>query len=130
MPQWFIVSLLVFITIVDFHTHRITNISLFILGLALFTDRNSASFIYTLIAVAMALWLCVAFKIGMGDFKLFSVLVITQGTLVLTVDFLAHLLLVTLVTVTITTVRRKGLSGSIAFAPCIAIPFGLVYLGI
>jgi Flp pilus assembly protein protease CpaA len=130
MPQWFILSILAFITIVDIHTHRITNRSLFILGLALFTDIHSASSIHTLIAVAMALSLCVAFKIGMGDFKLFSVLVITQGALVLTVDFLSHLFLVTLVTVTITIVRRKGLSGSIAFAPCIAIPFGLVYLGI
>ena len=78
----------------------------------------------------MALSLSVAFKIGMGDFKLFSALVITQGALVLTVDFLSRLFLITLITVIITVVRRTGLSGSIAFAPCIAIPFGLVYLGI
>ena len=91
---------------------------------------NPVPWKFTLIAVAMALSLCVAFKIGMGDFKLFSVLVITQGALVLTVDFLSHLFLVTLVTVTISIARRKGLSGSIAFAPFITFPFGLVYLGI
>jgi Flp pilus assembly protein protease CpaA len=130
MSQWFIVSILAFITVVDIHTHRITNRSLFILGLALFADMHSASLIHILIAVAIALSLSVAFKIGMGDFKLFLALVITQGALVLTVDFLSHLFLITLVTVIITIVRRKGLSGSIAFAPCIAIPFGLAYLGI
>jgi Flp pilus assembly protein protease CpaA len=91
---------------------------------------NPASLIRTCIAVALALLLCLAFKIGMGDFKLFSVLALTQGSLVLTIDFLSDFFLVTLVAVLITFVKRKGLGGSIAFAPCIAIPFGLVYLGI
>jgi Flp pilus assembly protein protease CpaA len=130
MTQWFLFSILAFITVIDIHTHRISNRSLHILGIVLITDLNSAAWIYTLTALSGAFALCAIFKIGMGDFKLFSALLITQGSLVLTLDFLQRFFLVTLLGVAISIARRKGLSGSIAFAPFITIPFGLAYLGI
>jgi Flp pilus assembly protein protease CpaA len=122
--------MLAFITAVDIRTHRISNKSILVLGSVLITDINSAAWRYTLTAIPVAFALCTILKIGMGDFKLFSALLITQGSLVLTLDFLQRFFLVTLLGVAISIARRKGLSGSIAFAPFITIPFGLVYLGI
>lgn len=130
MIQLFVLSILAYITVADIRTHRITNRSTLILGLALFSKMNSASFITTFISIAIAFALCALFTIGMGDFKLFSVLVITQGSLVLTLDFLHRFFLVTLCVVTFSLAARKNLASSIAFAPCIVIPFGMVYLGI
>ena len=98
-------------------------------GFLLFKPHFANSTIVTL-SLIFALALTLLCRIGMGDFKLWSVLLITNGNLILTLRYFNYFALATIVLLMIFLIRNRNLNGSAPFAPVILAPFLLVYLGI
>jgi hypothetical protein len=120
----------IFIIVVDFRTHRISNAIIAVLtGLLLF-DPHRTQF---LIVIAAALLLSILFtvaKIGMGDLKMTWGLLISQGELLLSIRYL-HIVLITLAaTLVVQFALQRNFKGSVAFAHVILIPFLAIYLAI
>ncbi len=118
------------IVIRDFHTHRISNASTLLLIALLLLNPHPNQFVATIISITVAsILFCVA-KIGMGDLKLLIGLLVTQGSIVLSADFL-YLSLATLAATLISQlIRRRTLRGSVAFAQILLVPFLIAYLAI
>lgn len=69
-------------------------------------------------------------KLGGGDLKLFLLLFIFQGAVVISLEYLQWLLLAASVEVCVFTILRRSFGGSIPLAPAILAPFILCYLAI
>jgi Flp pilus assembly protein protease CpaA len=87
-----------------------------------------------MIAIAVTLLLTISLRIGGGDFKLFSLLLISQGQLVFSREYFEILTLCIFASLLLTTLhalrRNFRLGGSIPLAPAILAPFTVIYLDI
>lgn len=122
--------LVVWITLVDIRFHKITNRSNSLLALLLLFDLNPATLTQTLSALVLAFILVPILKIGMGDLKLWTILVITNGKLILTVEYFNGICIALLFLTLFTLVQRKGLQGAVPMAPVLLAPFLFLYLEI
>lgn len=116
------------ICFIDIKTHRIRNLDLILLLLPLAFDRNSTSYITDIHYIFLAFAISLLCRIGGGDFKLFSILVITQGALISTPTYYMELLIVTVFLLVFTVLDNRRWGGSVPLAPAILLPFLLSYL--
>ena len=77
----------------------------------------------------LLIWIAGIFsKVGMGDLKLLTVLLLLQGEILLRPITLTIGALVITIMIAIHLIVNKSLKGDIALAPAILIPFTLAYL--
>ena len=70
------------------------------------------------------------FKVGGGDFKLLSLLFLTQGEVVASARYFTFLFLSLSAALFISAISRRSLRGSIPLAPSLLLPFVVIYLDI
>jgi hypothetical protein len=120
----------IFIIVRDFHTHRISNISTFVLLSLLLSDPHMAPLIPAIVAILFLSIVFYLFGIGMGDLKLIVGLIALQGELILSIHYLQLSLAILSLTLLGSLALRGSLKGSVAFAHVILGPFLLIYLAI
>ncbi len=119
-----------YISWVDIREHRIYNRDLIAFALILSLNANQISFKWSVSILIIALLVTILFRIGGGDFKLFSVLLFTQGGAIGSTEYLSYLCMALSVSLLIASVRHRTLHCAVPLAPAIALPFLLTYLGI
>ena len=119
-----------YISWVDIREHRIYNRDLIAFALILSLNANQISFKWSVSILIIALIVTILFRIGGGDFKLFSVLLLTQGGAIASTEYLSYLFMALSVSLLIAWVRHRTLHCAVPLAPTIAVPFLLIYLGI
>ncbi len=118
------------IALYDLKTHLIRDKDLLAFSALLMISPQFTTLTSALLLISCALLSCVALKIGGGDFKLFSLLVVTQGSVVGTSQYFSRFMLAISVLVLISLIRNRNFSGSIALAPAILAPYLLGHLDI
>lgn len=125
-----IALLSILISVTDIRTHKIPNRLNILLGVTLLLDRHSLGVGVVLISITTALALTILLRFGMGDFKLALALLISQSSLILTSQYLVFVIAMATLAVIVALIGRVEITGSIAFAPVILLPFTAIYLAI
>lgn len=125
-----IALLSILISVTDIRTHKIPNRLNILLGVTLLLDRHSLGVAVVLISITTALALTILLRFGMGDFKLALALLISQSSLILTSQYLVFVIAMATLAVIVALIGRVEITGSIAFAPVILLPFTAIYLAI
>jgi Flp pilus assembly protein protease CpaA len=125
-----LIILVIVICLHDLCTHRIPNTMTTALFLSTSLHPHRESLSITLLTIFLTTFISLLSGIGMGDIKLLAVLIINEGSLVLSRQYLQGLLLAAFATVVISATMRRGLRGSVALAPAILTPFLAIYLAI
>lgn len=118
------------IAFIDIREHRIRNTHLLLLAIPLSITRYQISWIEILVFVLLTLVISLVFRVGGGDFKLFSLLIATQGELIASAIYFYLFAISVSVSSAISLVIRRNLSASIPLAPAILAPFLYLYLAI
>jgi Flp pilus assembly protein protease CpaA len=118
------------IALYDLKTHLIRDKDLLAFAPLLMISPHFTTLTSALLVISCALLSCIALSIGGGDFKLFSLLVVFQGSVIGTFQYFSRFMLSVSVLVLISLMRNRNLSGSIALAPAILAPYLLGYLDI
>lgn len=117
-----------YISISDIKFHRIPNTSLLTLTLTLLYSTHTISATSTLI-ILFSIWLAgLLAKIGMGDLKLLTTLLILQGQILINPIFLILFAAIALLSIIFHMLARGTMRGEIPLAPAILIPFTGIYL--
>ena len=125
----FLVSMVFFVSLDDLKFHRISNISILSIALILSFDLRAVSLGNTVLALLICWLVGIFLKVGMGDLKLLSVLILLQGQILLRSEMLILFSLVSALSLLIHFLTVKRFSGDIALAPGILIPFTYLYSG-
>lgn len=125
-----VIALSIFITVDDLQNHRIRHVPLLLLAISLAITPYRAPIPSILLASLFLTLFTLMTKLGGGDLKLFLLLFIFQGAVVISLEYLQWLLLAASVEVCIFTILRRSFGGSIPLAPAILTPFILCYLAI
>lgn len=124
----FIVSF--YIALRDIKTHTITNKSNFVLFLLLLFDANPLTLFHTLLTWLTLTIICLVTHLGGGDFKLLTVLLVTQGKVLLSAHYGSGIAIAITLTVLISLLFRRNLDDSVPMGPAILAPFTISYLAI
>ena len=117
-----------YISISDIKFHRIPNTSLLILTLTLLYSTHTISATSTLI-ILFSIWLAgLLAKMGMGDLKLLTILLILQGQILINPIFWILFAAIALLSIIFHMMARGTIRGEIPLAPAILIPFTGIYL--
>jgi Flp pilus assembly protein protease CpaA len=117
-----------YISISDIKFHRIPNTSLLTLTLTLQYSTHTISTTSTLI-ILFSIWLAgLLAKMGMGDLKLLTILLILQGQILINPIFLILFAAIALLSIIFHMLARGTMRGEIPLAPAILIPFTGIYL--
>ena len=119
-----------FISVRDIAEHRISNRSNFALLLLLLSDPHCASIKVALLGLFITVFTSILLGFGGGDIKLLSVLIMSQGSIVIARDFLQLFLFGAGVSLLIAIAARRSLTGALPMAPAILTPFVIRYLAI
>lgn len=122
--------MLFLIVIRDFQIHRISNRHLAILTMLLLLDLHRAPFLVTCTWMLITITTFSIGGIGMGDIKLALAMILTQGSMVLTREFLNLAFATLFMTVVMRLFRDRSLHGSVAFSQVLILPFLVLRLGI
>jgi Flp pilus assembly protein protease CpaA len=126
------VSILVaalYIAVQDLCSHKISNVSNLIFFIVLSLDSHPGAVTLTASIALLSLPLCALFRIGMGDYKLWLSMLLTQAGMILSLRFL-NLFTFALLFAFILAAVRGQLRGAIAFGPVLIFPFIVLYLAI
>ena len=122
------------ISLIDIREHRIHNSHLLFFAFPLLLESRTLPILESFIMVTTTLVFSISLRIGGGDFKLFSLLIISQGQLVISREYfqlMAFFLGLSLLLTTLLAIKRnQRLGGSIPLAPSILAPFIAIYLDI
>jgi Flp pilus assembly protein protease CpaA len=123
-----LIAMTTYISISDIKFHRIPNTSLLILTLTLLYSTHTISMTSTLI-ILFSIWLAgLLAKMGMGDLKLLTILLILQGQIPINPIFLILFAAIALLSIIFHMLARGTMRGEIPLAPAILIPFTGIYL--
>lgn len=123
-----LIILTVYISFIDIKFHRIPNTSLLILTLILLYSMRTISMTSTLI-ILCAIWLVgLVGKIGMGDLKLLTILLILHGQILMNPISWILFTVIALLSIFLHMLARGTIRGEIPLAPAILIPFTGFYL--
>lgn len=125
-----VIALSIFITVDDLQNHRIRHISLLLLAIPLSIGPYAAPIQSILLASLLLSLVTLMTRLGGGDLKLFLLLFIFQGAVVISLEYLQWFLLASSVEACIFAILRRSIAGSIPLAPAILAPFLLCYLAI
>jgi prepilin peptidase CpaA len=130
MSHLALIAISIYIIVRDILTHRISNLSILLLSALLLLSPHPTHVGTAFIAIATSTMLFHLAKIGMGDLKLLIALLITQGALVISANYLNLCIVVLVVTLISQLIWWRSLRGSVAFAHVLLLPFVIVYLAI
>jgi Flp pilus assembly protein protease CpaA len=116
------------ISIIDQRTYRITNRSLMFVGVIFAIDSHQSGLVRALFAVSITAPVAYLIGIGAGDIKLFALLVICQGEIIFTAQYLTFLTATATSLLLVRLASERDLHGSIAFGPVILLPATAIYL--
>lgn len=119
-----------YISWVDLREHRIYNRDLAILAIFLTLDSHTIALKWSGALLIPALFLTFAFRFGGGDFKLFALLLLTQGRIIATAQYANYLFTALSASLLFTAIRHRSLHCTVPLAPAVVLPFLLMYLGI
>lgn len=119
-----------YIALNDLRTHKITDKSNFVLFLLLLIDANPLPLFHLLMAWFALIAICLATHLGGGDFKLLTVLLLTQGKVLLSASYGVGIAISASLTVLIFLFIRRNLDDSVPMGPAILGPFAIGYLAI
>jgi Flp pilus assembly protein protease CpaA len=123
-----LIILTVYISFIDIKFHRIPNTSLLILTLILLYSMRTISMTSTLI-ILCAIWLVgLVGKIGKGDLKLLTILLILHGQILMNPISWIFFTVIALLSIFLHMLARGTIRGEIPLAPAILIPFTGFYL--
>jgi Flp pilus assembly protein protease CpaA len=125
-----IIIFTLYIALRDLQTHTITNKSTSALFLLLLIDANPLSLLHLLLAWSILIIVCLATHLGGGDFKLITVLLVTQGKVLLSAHYGSGIAIAISLTVLISLLARRNLGDSVPMGPAILAPFTISYLAI
>jgi len=108
--------------------HRIPNFSILGLAIVLIYPNNSLNLVMTSFSLLIIWIIGISSKVGMGDLKLLTILLVLQGGILLRPIALTIGALVITLMIAIHLIVNKSLKGDIALAPAILIPFTVAYL--
>jgi Flp pilus assembly protein protease CpaA len=132
MPQTlasaFLVGLTLYICVIDIRFHRIPNSSILGLVIVLIYPNNALNLVMTSFTLLIIWIIGISSKVGMGDLKLLTILLVLQGGILLRPITLTIGALVITLMIAIHLIVNKSLKGDIALAPAILIPFTVAYL--
>ena len=124
----FLIGITLYILISDIRFHRIPNISLLFLTIALLYSMHQIAAV-KIVLILIFMWILGLFsKVGMGDLKLLTILVVLQGEVVIDSRTWTLFTVITLASIIIHRVIERSLKGDIPLAPAILVPFVSVYL--
>jgi Flp pilus assembly protein protease CpaA len=132
MPQTpsslLLIGLSLYICAIDIRSHRIPNASILAITIVLIYPNHSLDLPLASFSLLLIWMLGIFSKVGMGDLKLLTVLLLLQGELLLRPKTLTIGALVITIMIAIHLIINKSLKGDIALAPAILIPFTMAYL--
>ena len=124
----FLIGITLYISITDIRFHRIPNISLLFLIIALLYSMHQIAAV-KIVLILISMWILGLFsKVGMGDLKLLTILVVLQGEVVIDSRTLTLFTVITLASIIFHRLVERSLKGDIPLAPAILVPFVSVYL--
>lgn len=118
------------IVVSDIESHRIPNRLTLLLGTALLFDEYHTDYLVALPAALVAVIIGYLGKFGAGDVKLFLVLLLTSGPLILRGDYFLGMATVSVALILLTRFFMGPQVKMIAFAPAIVLPVLHSYLAI
>jgi hypothetical protein len=101
-----------------------------LLAIVLLADLKSGNPRHILLTVLLSFIATISLRFGMGDFKLWLVLLISQSSIVLSYLYCTLVLLASVAAILLSLMRGNRLTGSMPFAPVILLPFTALYLAI
>jgi Flp pilus assembly protein protease CpaA len=119
-----------YIAYVDFRTHAISDKKNFLLFLLLLADTNSLSLPHFFLAWLMLILISLVTHLGGGDFKLLTVLLATQGKILLSASYGVGFTIAASSSFLVVLLIRRNLGGSVPMGPAILAPFAISYLAI
>lgn len=123
-----LILITIYISICDIKFHRIPNASLLIMTLTLLYSTHAIPINLNLVALS-SIWLVgLLGKIGMGDLKLLTILVILQGQILINPISWILFTAIALLSIAFHILLRRTIRGEIPLAPAILIPFTALYL--
>jgi len=125
-----IILFILYIAFNDLRTHMITDKSNFALLLLLLFDANPLPLLHLLLAWLILIAICLATQLGGGDFKLLTVLLATQGKVLLSASYGVGIATAASLTVFVVLLLRGNLDDSVPMGPAILAPFAISYLAI
>ncbi|CAN2201721.1 hypothetical protein MCEJIRE27_00772 [Candidatus Nanopelagicaceae bacterium] len=114
----------------DALTHRISNVSILCFTALQLFSPHPIHATKTFFAISLASILFTIARIGMGDLKLLIGLLITQGAIVTSLNYLYLTIVALVFTLISQLIFRRSLQGSVAFAHVLLLPFLIGYLAI
>jgi Flp pilus assembly protein protease CpaA len=118
------------IAVIDIRSHRISNISILVLALPLFVRPHSIAPLDSFFGLIALLAVALISRMGGGDFKLLSLLIISQGEIVVSLHYIFMALVLASGSAFFTVARQRNFGVSVPLAPSILVPFLLIYLDI
>lgn len=118
------------ISLKDIESHRISDTSNFILFLLLAINPHPVNLIRFTVAWLLLILLSTVTHLGGGDFKMLTILLLTQGDILLTASYGLQFSIATTITLLSCLVSRRNVEGSIPMGPAILAPFTFAYLAI
>jgi len=123
-----LIGLTLYICVIDLRFHRIPNDSIVGITIVLIYPINPLNLQIASFSLLLIWLIGITSKVGMGDLKLLTVLLVLQGEILLRPISLAVSALVITLMIGIHLAVNKSLKGDIALAPAILIPFTVAYL--
>lgn len=130
MAQMLIAISSIYISWVDLREHRIYNRDLIAYAFLLSLDSDLTTIKLSGPLIILSLLGSLCFQIGGGDFKLIVVLLLLQGGIVASTQYLNYLLVALSLSLLLTALLHRTLQCTVPLAPAITMPFLLIYLGI
>jgi Flp pilus assembly protein protease CpaA len=124
----FLIGIALYILISDIRFHRIPNISLLFLIIALLYSMHQISAVKMMLFLIFIWILGIFSKVGMGDLKLLTILIVLQGEVLIDSRTWIFLTVCTVLSIIFHRVVERSLKGEIPLAPAILVPFVSVYL--
>lgn len=124
----FLIGITLYILISDIRFHRIPNISLLFLIIALLYSMHQIAAV-KIVLILISMWILGIFsKVGMGDLKLLTILILLQGEVVIDSRTWILFSVCTVLSIIFHRLVERSLKGEIPLAPAILVPFVSVYL--
>lgn len=123
-----LILITLYISLSDLRFHRIPNSSSLILIFILLYSTRMTPITLNLIVLS-SIWLVgLLGKIGMGDLKLLTILLVLQGQILLNPIYWILFTSIALISITLHILLRRTIRGEIPLAPSILLPFSALYL--
>lgn len=123
-----LILLTIYICANDIRFHRVPNLSLIFLSCALISSIQLIP-VGIMLLLIVVLWILGSLaRIGPGDLKLLTILIVMQGEIVLNPLMWILFLTIASISVLIHILLKCTLRGEIPLAPAIVIPFTTLYL--